>query len=215
METNKPVRMGGPVVVIVNYGMGNLGSILNMVRMFCPQSVVTSDPQIICKADKIILPGVGAFDAAISKINQLGLRAVLEERAFQGHVPFLGICLGMQIMMDRSDEGSLGGLGWIPGHVSAFRKLNLNGLRVPHMGWAPVTPVKKDPLLKDYQEGTRFYFAHSFFVTAENNEDVLMRANHGVSFDAIVGRGNIRGVQFHPEKSHKFGKWLLLNFLNM
>lgn len=203
------------MIAIVDFGVGNLGSIQNMVRLTNVESVVTSDPLVLARATKIILPGVGAFDTAMERINTLGIRSVLTERALKGKTPLLGICLGMQILFEKSEEGQREGLGWIPGRVASFQSLGVTGLHVPHMGWSQVLPAKADPILVGIAPHLRFYFAHSFYAMAHEENDVLFYAEHGVRFHAGIARGNIYGVQFHPEKSHAFGKGLIQNFLNL
>ncbi|NIJ19298.1 glutamine amidotransferase [Sphingomonas naasensis] len=197
------------MITIVDYGIGNLGSIRNMFRRIGASAQVTSDLEEIGSATKLLLPGVGAFDNAMARINEGGLREVLDRKAGEG-VPILGICLGMQLLTSGSEEGQLPGLGWIPGR--AHRLPASPRLKVPHMGWNLVRTARRSPLTADLPPDARFYFVHSFAVQVHDRGDSLLRATHGVEFDAAIQRGNIYGAQFHPEKSHRFGMQLLSNF---
>ena len=200
-------------VTIVDYGMGNIGSLVNMFRRIGARTIVTDRPGEIASARKILLPGVGAFDAAIARIDGLGLRDVLRARALDAGVPFLGICLGMQLLVDRSEEGSARGLGLIPG--AAMRFPRGTGLKVPHMGWNEVRVLRQTPLTQPLPPEPRFYFVHSYYVTATDRNDATLACTYGVIFDAGLNRGNIHGAQFHPEKSHKFGMALLSGFADL
>lgn len=203
------------MIAVIDYGVGNLGSIANMLKRVGARAVVTSDRGEIERAPKLILPGVGAFDVAMRNLSSLGLPELLHERVIVKHTPILGICLGMQLMTEGSEEGEEAGLGWIPGHTHRFEFARSDRLKVPHMGWNVVNPMKSSPLLQSESEPARFYFVHSYYVRCRNSGDVLLRAHHGVDFDAGFERGNIMGVQFHPEKSHKFGMSLLDNFARL
>ncbi len=198
------------MITVVDYGMGNLGSVLNMLRRVGVDAEVTGDPVRIATAERIILPGVGAFDAAIERIDASGLRAVLDHKAMEERVPVLGICLGMQLLTRRSDEGTRAGLGWIPAETSRFP--SGSGLKVPHMGWNVTESTRKSPLTSGLDGEVRFYFVHSFCVQTDDPEDTVLRSRYGIDFAAAVHRGNIMGAQFHPEKSHRFGMRLLKNF---
>jgi imidazole glycerol-phosphate synthase subunit HisH len=201
------------MITIVDYGMGNLGSILNMFKRIGVAAEITGDLDALGKARKLLLPGVGAFDSAMSRINESGIRDVLDRKALQERIPVLGICLGMQLLTRSSDEGRLPGLGWIGASTQRFPPAD--GLKVPHMGWNIATAVQPHPLLGDLQEDARFYFVHSYFVKVDDPRDALLKTTHGVTFDAAVSRGNIHGAQFHPEKSHKFGMRFLANFARL
>jgi glutamine amidotransferase len=201
------------VLVVVDYGMGNLGAIPNMLKRLGAQALITADPAAIRDADRVILPGVGAFDTAVRNIDGLGLRDVLAAKAFEDRVPFLGLCLGMHLLMSGSEEGALPGLGWISGRVVRFRTIENADLRVPHMGWNEVADNGQSVLLRDFDTAPRFYFAHSFHLDCDDPADVAGRTMYGYSFPSVVERSNIFGVQFHPEKSHRFGLKLLANFL--
>jgi imidazole glycerol-phosphate synthase subunit HisH len=199
------------MVTIVDYGMGNLGSIQNMFKRIKVASEITGDKAKIAAAKKILLPGVGAFDAAMEKINVTGLREILDHKAKEEKTPVLGICLGMQLLTKSSEEGVLPGLGWLDAQTIKFNLQNAS-LKVPHMGWNLVHSVKESALIAELPEEPRFYFVHSFYVQCRNSEDVLTTTNYGKHFHSIVQHDNIYGAQFHPEKSHKYGMKLLLNF---
>lgn len=197
-------------ILIIDYGMGNLGSVLNMLRRVGAPAWISGDPDEIARAGKILLPGVGSYDQAMKAIATSGIREVLDHKALVEKVPVLGICLGMQLLVDGSEEGNEPGLGWISGQARRFPKGS--GLKVPHMGWNRASPASDDPLTRDLGDEARFYFVHSYYVSADRPEDRLLRTSYGVEFDAGIRSGNIWGVQFHPEKSHRFGKQLLKNF---
>lgn len=201
------------MIVIVDYGMGNLGSIHNMFHRLGLDSTVTGDPAGIARADKLILPGVGAFDVGMRNLRERGLIPLLETKVRRDRTPVLGICLGMQLLSLRSEEGQLPGLGWIEAETVRFRFENqVAPLKVPHMGWNHVRPRKDLPLFDRMYEQPRFYFVHSYHVHCRNPEDVWLSSQYGFEFTAAVQRDNVVGVQFHPEKSHKFGMRLLENF---
>ena len=205
--------MASAPITIVDYGMGNIGSLINMFRRIGVQADVTSSPEDIARARKILLPGVGAFDAAMERIDTLGLRDVLCARVLQDEVPLLGICLGMQLLVDSSAEGIRDGLGLISGKASRFPKGG--GLKVPHMGWNDVTVLKDTPLTAALPPDPRFYFVHSYYVTAKDDADKMLACTYGTTFDAGLNRGSVYGAQFHPEKSHKFGMALLRGFVEL
>lgn len=199
------------MITIVDYGMGNLGSLVNMLKRVGAQSQVVSDPNEIAKAKKIILPGVGAFDSAMQRINEApGLRETLDRKALVEKTPLLGVCLGMQLLTYGSEEGEIPGLGWIAGAARRFPREG--GLKVPHMGWNVATPVKASPLTDAIGDDPRYYFVHSYYVLADAPNHSLMKTHYGLDFDSAIGRDNIFGVQFHPEKSHLFGQRILENF---
>lgn len=199
------------MIAIVDYGMGNVGSIANMIKKVGGKAIVSSDPEEIKNADKIILPGVGSFDNAITKLNELDLieaiRVVVNSDKY-----FLGICLGMQLLADSSEEGSLPGLGLIKGEV---KKFNFSGnLKVPHMGWNFIKPARDHKLFANFQDmgEIRYYFVHSFYYETSNVESVLSSTEYGFNFTSSVIKDNIVGVQFHPEKSHQYGMRFFKNF---
>ncbi|MFY9607535.1 MAG: imidazole glycerol phosphate synthase subunit HisH [Blastocatellia bacterium] len=201
------------MITIVDYGTGNLASIANMLKKIGCASIITSEADRIAGAGKLILPGVGAFDTGMRNLMKLGLIEVLNRKAKQEKVPLLGICLGMQLFVSRSEEGDLPGLGWIDGNVIKFRpELNGKNLKVPHMSWNHIDVVKESKLFSDMHAEPRFYFVHSYHVQLDRDEDLLANTTYGYPFASALERGNIAGVQFHPEKSHKFGMKLLKNF---
>jgi glutamine amidotransferase len=201
------------MIVIVDYGMGNLGSILNMFKRIGAKAIISSDLDIISKSEKLLLPGVGAFDNAMKKITESGMLEVLNQKALKDKIPVLGICLGMQLLTNSSEEGTLPGLKWIPGKTSSFKKLKLDEkLNVPHMGWNLVKKHGGSPLTEGFDENFRFYFVHSFYVKCENQENSILTTHYGIEFDSAIQKENIFGAQFHPEKSHKYGMKLFENF---
>lgn len=199
------------MITIVDYGMGNLGSIRSMLKKIGFASEIVSDPGRIAGAAKLILPGVGAFDAGMENLECSGLIPVLGERVLRARVPILGICLGMQLMTHRSSEGTRTGLGWIDAEALRFEPTDAR-LKVPHMGWNRVRPVREAPLVETLPDEPRFYFVHSYYIRCRRPEDVLLTTTYGESFHSGFHRDNVWGVQFHPEKSHKFGMHLLRNF---
>ncbi len=201
------------MITVVDYGMGNLGSILNMFKRIGVNAVITTDPEVVRSAEKILLPGVGSFDVAMNHINGSGLREILEQKAMVERIPILGICLGMQLFTRGSEEGELPGLGWIPGETKRFP--GRPDLKVPHMGWNMVIPSTPSCLTRDLPEESRFYFVHSYCVTLDDPRHSILKTHYGVEFESGLARENIYGVQFHPEKSHKFGMQLLKNFAGL
>jgi glutamine amidotransferase len=201
------------MIAILDYGLGNLGSISNMLKVIGEKSKITNDIEIIRKADGLILPGVGAFDAGMSKLNESGLTEIIEEEAENGkHI--LGICLGMQLLGNRSEEGTLPGLCLIPFECKKFN-FEDKSLKIPHMGWDVVDLKKQHPLLEGLTGQQRYYFVHSYYAVCENPDNVLMTCDYGIEFACSVIQENVIGVQFHPEKSHDFGLALLTNFVNI
>lgn len=202
------------MVCIVDYGLGNLGSIKNMLKKIGVESVITNDVQQIEQAAKLILPGVGAFDNGMQNLNTSGLTSVLNKKVLDQKTPILGICLGMQLMTAGSEEGSLPGLSWVKAKTIKFSaSYNNNKVTVPHMGWEYVHQQKSSALLDGMYNEPRFYFVHSYYVASENNQDVLLTTKYGLEYVSGFEHGNIVGVQFHPEKSHKFGMLLFKNFI--
>lgn len=200
------------MITIIDYGMGNLGSVQNMCKRIGVPSEITGDPDIIAKSTKLLLPGVGAFDAAMQKIAGSGLQTVLDKKVLAEKVPTLGICLGMQLLTNGSEEGMLPGLKWIPAKTLKFRFAADSKLKIPHMGWNRVFEKKQSPLIQDLPQEPRFYFVHSYYVQCDNESDVLTTTHYGADFHSMVQKDNVYGAQFHPEKSHKFGMKLLENF---
>lgn len=200
------------MIAIVDYGLGNLRAFANIYkRLGIPLEVATT-PEQLRAADRIILPGVGAFDWAMRRLDECGMRSELDRLAERGATPILGVCVGMQMMARRSDEGQLAGLGWIDGEVKRFDR---HKVRLPHMGWNDVIPSRDDSLLSRLESGSRFYFLHSYYFVPTEENAVLAVADYGSAFTAAVRKGNLYGVQFHPEKSHQWGIQLLKNFAEL
>ena len=198
--------------VIIDCGLGNITSIKNMLRKSGAKEVEVSDSiNEIKLADKLILTGVGSFDSGIEALFKKGLIEILEEKAFKDKVPFLGICLGMQLLLNKSEEGCREGLGWIEGESKKFTIVN-EELKVPHMGWNEVEAKMQHPLNGQPSLPNRFYFVHSYYVNCKS-KNVLMSTNYGEDFTSAIIKDNIVGVQFHPEKSHCFGVEFFKNFL--
>jgi glutamine amidotransferase len=203
------------VITVVDYGAGNIGSVLNMIRKVGGQAEASSNPDKLRNANKVLLPGVGSFDNAMIKLEQLELVQPLRECAAFG-VPLFGICLGMQLLAQCSEEGTLPGLGLIPGRVRRFSfNADQSALKIPHMGWNQVSAGKKHPLTDGLETGARFYFVHSYHYECEDQADELFNTQYGYKFSSGVQHGNVMGVQFHPEKSHRFGMQLFKNFINL
>lgn len=205
------------MIVIIDYDMGNVGSIANMIKRVGGESVITREPSAIRSATKLILPGVGAFDTGMQNIERFGLLSLLNQKVLEERTPILGICLGMQLLTTRSEEGVRAGLGWIDAETVRFPSSTAETakLRIPHMGWNIALPAKPSALLKDMPETPRFYFVHSYYVVCRDPSDVLMTTTYGIPFTSAVSKSNIWGTQFHPEKSHSFGMQLIHNFVHL
>lgn len=202
------------MTAIINYGMGNTGSISNMLKKIGEPSIVSSDISIIEESDRIILPGVGAFDHAIKNLHELNLFDPIKNLVIEKAKPILGICLGMQLLTRGSEEGELEGFGFIDAYAKKFDFIDHDEhLPIPHMGWNKVMLQKESPLFTNMHPNPRFYFVHSYAVQCENQFDPLTMTNYGYNFVSAFEHENILGVQFHPEKSHKFGMKLLQNFV--
>lgn len=202
------------MIVVVDYGVGNLGSIFNMLRRVGGQAIISSRAEDVRVAEKLILPGVGSFDNAMARLQESGLVPVLAERVLGDGTPILGICLGMQLLTKGSEEGRLPGLGWVDAETRRFSfDPATAGLKIPHMGWNSVEFVAPDVLCKGFADTPRFYFAHSYHVVCENPKEGIGQAWYGYDFTAVLRKDNIRGTQFHPEKSHRFGMTILRNFV--
>lgn len=202
------------MITIIDYKTGNLGSIQNILKRIGEESVITSDKNEIARAKKLILPGVGTFDTGMSNLMELDLVDILNEKVLGEKTPVLGICLGMQILSERSDEGVLPGLGWISAETMRFNFFNTMEYKIPHMGWNFVQQHKTSNLFKNMFSDARFYFVHSYFFKANDTSDILASTTYEIEFTSAIEKGNILGVQFHPEKSHKFGMKLLKNFVD-
>lgn len=203
------------MIKIVDYGLGNISAFLNVYkRLNIEASTARNADELKC-ATKLILPGVGAFDHAMERLNGSGMRQSLDELVLGQGVPVLGICVGMQILARSSNEGQAEGLGWIDGCVKGFRSLQKKDLLLPHMGWNDVRPMHDSPLFSQLRSGARFYFLHSFYFECAHEEDVAAVSSYGIDFSSAVHSKNVYGVQFHPEKSHHFGAQLLKNFAEL
>lgn len=203
------------MITIIDYGVGNLGSIRNMLKKLGQASEISSDINKIKDADKLILPGVGSFDYGMSKLHEYGFVDILNEKVMVEKVPILGICLGVQLMTKSSKEGQLPGLGWFDAETVPFEFQPTDELIIPHMGWNTVTPAKESKLFQDMYEGSKFYFVHSFHLKANLKSDELLISKYGYDFVSALEHENVVGVQFHPEKSHKYGLKLLKNFAEL
>lgn len=207
------------MIKVLDYGMGNTASILNMIRKVGGQAELCSSVDGLFDASAIILPGVGSFDNGMSKLVASGILEELTQKVIKEKVPFLGICLGMQLLFDQSEEGQLKGLGWINGEVKRFSFDECldykKKLKIPHMGWNLINLKKDSELMSSIDGENRYYFVHSFHVVCNNHQDILATTNYGYDFTCAVQKNNIYGVQFHPEKSHKFGMALFKNFIKV
>jgi imidazole glycerol-phosphate synthase subunit HisH len=199
------------LIAIIDYDIGNLAAVANMFNRLGFASQITCDPSVIAQADRIVLPGNGAFDACMRNLRASNLIPLLEQRVLDARVPLLGICVGAQMLGLHSEEGSEPGLGWLD--MKVLRLPDSSEFRVPHMGWNLVQANDAShPMTVTMTDDTRFYFVHSYYLAPADDRDVLLLAEYGIRFAAAVARGNIIGVQFHPEKSHSYGKRLLNAF---
>lgn len=200
-------------IVIINYGMGNLGSIKNMFKHIGINAAVSDKITDIENADKLVLSGVGAFDSGMKNISDLGFIPVLNDKVLIRKTPILGICLGMQLFAKSSEEGKLSGLGWINADTVKFSFDDESGkLKIPHMGWNHVNVQRDSVLFKDSSSESRYYYVHSYHLVCEDKKNVICTTHYGYDFPSAIEKENIIGVQFHPEKSHRFGMKLLSNF---
>jgi glutamine amidotransferase len=201
------------MIVVVDYEMGNIGSIMNMLKKVGVDASLSYESAAIEKADGLILPGVGSFDKGMQNLDEGGLKPLLDEMVIEKKKPILGICLGMQLLTKNSEEGKLPGFGWIQAKTVKFNhKKGVDNLRVPHMGWNTIKIKRQHRILEDFYEDSRFYFVHSYYVECSDDADILSTTTYGVEFTSCVNKENVYGVQFHPEKSHKFGMKFLKNF---
>jgi len=199
------------MITIIDYGMGNLGSIYNMFKRIGVRSLISSDPNDLLKASKLVLPGVGEFDSAMQIINDKGYSDIIIDKVKTG-VPILGICLGMQLLTNGSEEGKIAGLGLIDAKTIKFKSKKL---KIPHMGWNTVSLSNTSKLTENLPDEPRFYFVHSYYVKVKEETNSILKTNYGTEFDSGIWHKNVFGVQFHPEKSHKYGMRLLENFSNI
>ena len=194
---------------------GNFSSVVKIVEKAGGRATIVEDPAALRQFGKVILAGVGAFDHGMDAIRDLGWLAPLNEAARVRKVPILGICLGMQMLCEDSEEGARPGLGWIPGHVRRFRPEPGSALKVPHMGWNTIQVRRANPILEPGVPEQRFYFVHSYHAVCTDPADVIAVSTHGIEFSAAIGRDNVLGAQFHPEKSHRFGLALMRRFIEI
>lgn len=205
------------MITIVDYGLGNIAAFLNVYKRLNVPAKTARSAAELDDAERIVLPGVGAFDHAMALLEQSGMKSALERKVVEEKVPVVGICVGMQLLADRSEEGAAPGLGWVPGTVRHFRSMPTPpSLPLPHMGWNDVAALPgHDGLFRGLEQEARFYFLHSFYYDCEDPTDRAATAFYGTSFACAVRRDNVWGVQFHPEKSHHFGAMLLKNFAEL
>jgi glutamine amidotransferase len=201
------------MITIVNYGLGNVSAFVNMYKRMNISTKLASTEDELFGASRLILPGVGSFDTAMELLQNSGMRELLDDLVLNSKVPVLGVCVGMQIMAESSDEGRLPGLGWFHGHVRSFSgNPKSKELPMPHMGWNDVIPGEDVPLFNGLENDARFYFLHSYYFDCEDQADVAGTSRYGFDFSCSVRRDHVYGVQFHPEKSHHWGSALLKNF---
>ena len=204
------------MITILDYGLGNVSAFLNVYRRLNIEVSTAKTSDELKGASKIVLPGVGAFDHAMELLDQSGMREALDDLVLRDRVPILGVCVGMQILARSSDEGTLAGLGWIDANVRSFRLCAATrDSALPHMGWNDVRPKAGNRLFSELCDDARFYFLHSYFVECDRDENVIASCEYGMPFGCAVEAGNVYGVQFHPEKSHRFGERLLKNFAEL
>lgn len=204
------------MIGIIDYGSGNIYAIANLYKRLNLEYILTNDHNELKKADKLILPGVGAFDETMQMLNNSGLKNLLDELVLVKKVPIMGVCVGMQIMANSSEEGDLEGFGWIKGHV---KKIDKNALyskpHLPHMGWNEIHVKETSPLFNDIDTERGFYFLHSYYFSCKDESDSLATTHYGSHFSCVVNHENVYGVQFHPEKSHSNGIQIFKNFANL
>ena len=204
------------MISIVDYGLGNLKAFANIYKRLNIDVEFVKTPEQLSSAEKIILPGVGAFDHAMEQLNKSGMREKLDELVLIKKVPVIGICVGMQMLGKRSDEGQLEGLNWIDADIIKFDTNLINQKpQLPHMGWNDVYPIGNNPLFQDLEKNSIFYFLHSFYFSCNNPLNSIAKSEYGIEFTCAINHENIFGVQFHPEKSHQYGIQLLKNFANL
>lgn len=200
------------MIAIINYGLGNLTSIQNMLKRLGIEALITNRHEYISNADKLILPGVGHFQKGMENLHESGLKELLDELVLQKRKPILGICLGAQLMTQHSEEGDCPGLGWVDAVTVRFDQDKMNHLKIPNMGWCDISVKDDSPLWKDIPAEPRFYFVHSFHFKFNTDTEVSATANYGYEFACAFRKNNVLGTQFHPEKSHKYGMQVLKNF---
>ena len=203
------------MITIIDYGVGNIYAFQNVYKRLDIPTKIAKTPQDLEDAQKLILPGVGHFDYAMSQLNNSGMRAKLDELVLEKKIPVIGICVGMQMMGNKSDEGELEGLKWIDANIRKFDETTIHHrTKLPHMGWNDVNP-SNHPLFKGLEKEAIFYFLHSFYFECNEPKDILATSNYGISFTSAANHENVYGIQFHPEKSHRYGEELLHNFAKL
>jgi glutamine amidotransferase len=200
------------MIAIIDYGLGNVKAFATVYKNLNITAIIARELKDLKNIDKIILPGVGAFDYAMQRLENSGMRPLLDEYVLSNNVPILGVCVGMQMLGSRSEEGKLAGLGWIDGEVKRFDQKILS---VPHMGWNTVRVTNSDGLFADLDNDARFYFLHSYYFQCNKSENIIALTDYYGEFASAINAGNVYGVQFHPEKSHEWGVKLLENFANL
>ena len=201
------------MIGVIDYGLGNIKAFLNVYKKLNIPATKIKNKKDFEKISKVILPGVGSFDQAMNKLNNSGLRDELENKVLHHNIPILGICVGMQMLADSSEEGSLNGLGWINGNVKKFDITNIPyKTKIPHMGWNNIIPNESNLIMKGFNNDSKFYFLHSYYFECKNEKNIISETYYGEKFSSAINKKNIFGVQFHPEKSHNNGVNLLKNF---
>jgi glutamine amidotransferase len=201
------------MITLIDYGVGNIFAFQNVYKRLDISTKIAKTHEDLSGAKKLILPGVGSFDYAMGQLNASGMRETLDELVLEKKVPVIGICVGMQMMGNRSDEGKLEGLKWIDSEILKFdESLIQQRTKLPHMGWNDVTPISNHPLFSGLEKEAIFYFLHSYYFKCNNPAESIAISDYGISFTSAVNRDNVFGIQFHPEKSHQYGEKLLHNF---
>lgn len=204
------------MIALVDYGLGNIHAFLNIYKSLNIPVVIADNAEKLDSADHVILPGVGSFDWAMAKLNDSGMRSLLDDMVLVRKIPVLGVCVGMQMMAHRSEEGEMPGLGWISGEVKKFDEATFTQqTHLPHMGWNNVIPQHAGGLFAEMANNPLFYFLHSYYFSPTNSDESLALTDYNGVFASAVGSGNVFGMQFHPEKSHRAGTQLLKNFANL
>jgi glutamine amidotransferase len=204
------------MITLIDYGVGNIFAFQNVYKRLNIPTKIAKTSHDLANAEKLILPGVGSFDYAMNQLNNSGMRDRLDVLVIEKKVPIIGICVGMQMMGNRSEEGKLAGLKWIDAEILKFdENLIQQRTKLPHMGWNDMTPIKNNPLFSGLENGAIFYFLHSFYFKCNNPTESIAYSDYGISFSSVVNRENIFGIQFHPEKSHQNGEKLLHNFAKL
>ena len=201
------------MIAIIDYGVGNIRAFINIYKKLDIPIIAAKKEEDLKFADKLILPGVGAFDHAMEQLKQSGMKESLDELVLKNKIPVIGVCVGMQMLANSSEEGKLPGLGWIDGSVKKFDGSTIQySTHLPHMGWNDIQPIKENKILTGLENDAKFYFLHSYYFHCNQQEDAIATTDYGIEFSCAINKENIYGVQFHPEKSHRYGIQLLENF---